>query len=125
MPFDDDIGRRYPHLRFDKHWTLSDSATYLLGACDAMVEAISLMPLQPENRKRLLHVSLIKGAQATTAIEGNTLTAEEVAKVSEGQSLARSKEYQEREVRNILDAMNEILKAVAVDGQSALITPEL
>ncbi len=90
-----------------------------------MVDAICQMPLQPEHRERLLHVSLVKGARATTAIEGNTLTVAEVEKVSEGESLAPSKKYQEREVRNILDAMNKILTAVAVDGQSNLISPEL
>lgn len=125
MVFDDDLARRYPHVNFEKHWALDEESVYLLGACDAMVEAICHMPLQPEHRSRLLRVSLIKGAQATTAIEGNTLTAAEVEKVSDGESLSRSKEYQEREVRNILDAMNEILTAVAVDGHGILISPEL
>ncbi|MGE3844276.1 MAG: Fic family protein [Vicinamibacterales bacterium] len=66
-----------------------------------------------------------KGAQATTAIEGNTLSDAEVEKVARGDSLPPSKQYQEREVRNILDAMNHLLKAVADDGSTPLITPEL
>lgn len=125
MGFDDDLARRYPHVKFQKHWTLSEDSMYLLGACDAIVGAICRMPLQPENRDRLLSVSLIKGAQATTAIEGNTLTTAEIKKVSEGESLARSKEYQEREVKNILDAMNEILSAVAFAGHGVLLSQEL
>jgi Fic family protein len=125
MPCDDELVKRYPHMTFDKHWALDDTATYLLGACAAMVTAICQMPLQPENRRRFLNVSLVKGAQATTAIEGNTLTDAEVEKVSEGKSLAASKEYQEREVRNILDAMNEILREVAVGGATSLISADL
>lgn len=125
MRYDDEIGRRYPHILFAKHWALSEKATYLLGRCDSMVDAISRMPLQPEYHCRLLDVSLVKGAQATTAIEGNTLTADEVERVAGGESLALSKQYQEKEVRNILDAMNSLLQSVAVDGHGMLITPEL
>ena len=102
MPFDDDIARLYPHIRFSKHWELSGSSTYTLGKCDALVESICELPLQPERRRELLNVSLVKGAQATTAIEGNTLTREEVERVAGHEKLAQSKEYQEREVRNIL-----------------------
>lgn len=125
MHYDDELARRYPHIKFEKHWSLSGHSVYLLGSCDAIVDAICQIPLQPGHRSRLLKVSLVKGAQATTAIEGNTLTDAEVEKVSGGESLAHSKQYQEREVRNILDAMNGILKAVAVDGQGNPITPEL
>jgi Fic family protein len=128
MEFDNELSKRYPNIKFHKHWSLDEETLYLLGSCDAIVDAICQMPLQPEHRQRLLHVSLVKGARATTAIEGNTLTDAEVARVSEGESLARSKEYQEREVRNVLDAMNRILNEVAVDGQSpliSLISPDL
>lgn len=126
MPFDDELARRYPHIKFDKHWELDDDSRYLLGKCDAIVDVICQAPMQPEARKRLLNVSLVKGAQATTAIEGNTLTTAEVERVSEGASLPRSKEYQEREVRNILHAMNEILESVAIpDSAGVLISPAL
>ncbi len=91
-----------------------------------MVDSIGQSLLQPERRKELLAVSLIKGAQATTAIEGNTLTRAEIEQVAGGKSLPQSKEYQEREVKNILDAMNQIFReVVAHDGQSALITADL
>jgi Fic family protein len=125
MLFDDEIARRYQQLIFSKHWVLSPDTLYLLGECDALVQAICQFPVQPEHRKRLLMVSLVRGAQATTAIEGNTLSESEVRQVAEGESLPPSKQYQEQEVRNILDAMNRVLQAVAVDGQVPLITPEL
>lgn len=125
MAFDDELAHRYRHLTFCKYWDLDANLQYLLGGCGAIVDAIRQSPLQPEYRTNMLRVSLIKGAQATTAIEGNTLTTSEVQKVAEGASLPPSKQYQEREVRNILDAMNEILQAVAVDGSGALISADL
>ena len=125
MPYDDEIGRRYPHILFGKSWTLAEDVVYKIGQCDAIVQAISRIPVQPEFQRELLNVSLTKGAQATTAIEGNSLTEAEVERVAQGASLPPSKEYQEREVRNILDAMNELLRAVASDGQVPLISEEL
>jgi len=122
---DDDIGRRYPHILFSRHWNLSPPSNYLLGRCDAIVDSICRIPLQPNYRETLLSVSLVKGAQATTAIEGNTLTEAEIEQIAGGESLPQSKEYQEREVKNILDAMNQILDEVAYDGRSALVTADL
>jgi Fic family protein len=83
------------------------------------------MPLLPETHRSLLQVSLRKGALATTAIEGNTLTEEDVARIESGASLPPSKEYMEREVKNILDAYNSLLQEVAVDGKAELISPDL
>jgi Fic family protein len=116
---------RYPHILYQNHWKIDAGTQYLLGKCDAMVKAISEMPLQPSYCTRLLDVSLIKGAQATTAIEGNTLTEQEVERVAGGGSLPASKQYQEREVRNILDAMNDLLKRVADEGNTPLISEDL
>lgn len=116
----------YPHLQFQRHWTIPPAAMYELGQCDAIVQAISDTPLLPEYHQRLLQVSLTKGAQATTAIEGNTLTEEEIRVVAAGESLDEpSKEYQEIEVRNILAAFNALLKDVAAENRTERITPEL
>jgi len=83
------------------------------------------MPLKPQYRDKLLHVSLIKGAQATTAIEGNTLSEEEIAKIEEDWSLPPSKEYLGIEVKNILEAFNTLLKEVIVDNNSRIVSPDL
>ena len=115
----------YPHILFRTQWELSPRVYYRLGQCEAIISAISETPLKPEHHARLLHVSLIKGAQATTAIEGNTLSDEEIAKISEGEPLPPSKEYQKIEVRNILDAMNELLDEVVTHHKESAITPEL
>ena len=125
MLADADLQSRYPHIRFQLHWDLSPDVTYQLGQCQAIVDALCELPMQPSYRKRRLKVSLNKGAQATTAIEGNTLTHDEVAKVAEGEPLSKSKAYQAQEVANILDAMNSLLGRVASDADVQVITPQL
>lgn len=115
----------YPHLAFRQHWKASPKALYELGQCNAIIRAICEIPVRPEQHRKLLEVSLNKGAQATTAIEGNTLTAEEVQLVAEGKFLPPSKEYQEIEVRNVLDAMNLLLLEVTAEEKESLITPEV
>ena len=116
---------RYPHIRFGRHWEIGPDVHYQLGQCDAVIRAIRETPLSPERGAELLQVALIKGAQATTAIEGNTLTSEEVEQVAAGASLPPSKAYQEREVRNVLDAMNGILAGVAGHGAAPAVSPEV
>lgn len=114
----------YPHLSFTKRWEISPRIEYLLGECDAMSAAIASSPLRPKDRKKLMQVSLIKGAQATTAIEGNTLTQEEVEKIYEGGKLSGSKQYQEIEVKNVIDAFNYILHEVVREQRDWRVTPE-
>lgn len=114
----------YPHLAFRRHWDVSPKARYQLGQCHAIILAVCQMPLRPEDRDRLLGVSLVRGAQATTAIEGNTLTTREIERVAAGESLPPSKEYQEIEVRNVLEAMNGLLVEVATEREGQPISPE-
>ena len=82
----------------------------LLGDASAKCEFISGISLMPEVAKRLNAVSLEKGARATTAIEGNTLSEEEVSLLARGKlDLPPSKEYLAQEVSNILDVFNEMI----------------
>jgi Fic family protein len=116
--------RKYSHIQFRKHWQITNSCAYQLGECSALVQAISDIPLKPEYRTRLLQVSLIKGAQATTAIEGNTLTEEEIERIQEGWKLPVSREYQEIEVKNVIDALNGLLEEIIVQKKTRIITSE-
>ncbi len=115
---------KYPHIQFRKHWQIGNSCAYQLGECSALIQALSNIPLKPEYRSKLLQVSLIKGAQATTAIEGNTLTEEEIEKIQEGWKLPESREYQEREVTNVINAFNELLKEIIEEEKLRIITPD-
>ena len=86
-----------------KFWTL-------IGDACSKCEVISGIPLMPETAKRLNLVSLEKGALATTAIEGNTLSQEEVARLGRGElHLPPSKEYLGIEVNNILRVFNDLI----------------
>ena len=66
----------------------------------------------PDTAMRLNRVSLERGARATTAIEGNTLSEEDVSKLARGQlQLPPSKQYLGIEVQNILNVFNEMIDA--------------
>lgn len=124
-PMSQKLHRSYPHLSFRRNWSLTANSQFLLGQCDAFVKAINNTPIMPQHYQELMSVALIKGAQATTAIEGNTLTAEDIKKMLEGERLPPSKEYQEIEVRNILDAFNELLDEVVHKNEANFITRDL
>ncbi len=115
----------FPHLCFQRHWELSQKTLYQLGECDAMVRSISNTPLRPKERKSLMSISFIKGAQATTAIEGNTLSQEEVERIFEGGELPPSREYLQIEVQNVLYAFNFLQREVIHNGEEWPITPNL
>ncbi|MBU1171409.1 MAG: Fic family protein [Proteobacteria bacterium] len=116
---------KFQHIAFSKRWNITPEISYILGQCKTLTRAISDTPIQPEYHQRLLNLSLIKGAQATTAIEGNTLSHEEIQKIQSGEKLPPSKEYQEIEVKNILDAFNKFLNDVTVKNSIQYITPSL
>lgn len=116
---------KYKHISFRREWNIDTDCAYMLGECEAYVKALTDIPLKPEDRNKLLRVSLIKGAQATTAIEGNTLSQEEIEKLDEGWRLPPSKEYLEIEVKNILEAFNTLLHKIVVENKDSIINPEL
>ncbi len=81
----------------------------LLGEAASKCEHIAGVPLRPATAQSLHQLYLAKGALATTAIEGNTLTEKEVLARLQGKlKLPPSKEYLGREVDNIVTACNGI-----------------
>lgn len=121
-----ELSKEYPHLLFSPNqWNLSQDDYFILGQCDSLIKAINNTPIDPKYYEELMLVELIKGAQSTTAIEGNTLTEEEIIKVNEGEKLPPSKHYQATEVDNILNAFNSLFKEAVNDGKDQLITPQL
>jgi Fic family protein len=86
----------------------------LLGECRSKCEHIAGVPLPPDKAARMYAVYLAKGALATTAIEGNTLSEQEVLDHLEGKlKLPPSREYLAQEIDNIIAACNEILGEVS------------
>ena len=88
------------------------------------MDHLALALLKPAVAEEMNQVYLAKGAQATTAIEGNTLSEAEVAAIVAGRAgePQPSQEYLYREVENILSAFNR-LKDDLIAGGSADLTP--
>jgi Fic family protein len=93
----------------------------LLGEARSKCEHIAGVPLRPKDAEGLYEVYLTKGVHATTSIEGNTLSEEEVKKRVRGKlKLPNSREYLGREVDNIVKACNEIMRVVLKRPNSPL-----
>lgn len=92
-----------------------------IGEAFALCSELMATPLIPAAAEELHRVALVRGAQATVAIEGNTLTVEQVDSIRAGTfSAPPSREYQEREVRNVLDTFEHIDQLVMADGDVRL-----
>jgi Fic family protein len=127
--FDSSISRDYQSshpwisFRVDLNQCTHD-VWMLLGEIRSKCEYIAGVPLLPETAQRLYTVYLSKGAHATTAIEGNTLSEDEVLQRVNGKlELSKSREYLGVEVDNILKAYDEIFGAVN-QGMPLQLTPE-
>jgi Fic family protein len=85
-----------------------------LGECVAMCEQMRKVPLKPHIKEQLHLIYLAKGVHATTAIEGNTLSEEQVKAALESRlELPPSKEYLRQEVDNIVTACNDIVTEIS------------
>ncbi len=106
--------KTHPWINFQVDLTnVSPSFWMLLGEAKAKCAQIAGVPLQPLTEKRLHQLYMVKGVVATTSIEGNTLTEDEVAKHIEGKlEVSPSKQYQQREVQNMLTAFNKVSELV-------------
>ena len=116
----------YPWIDYDFDFSrLSYHAWVEIGECASICAHIAGIPLAPEEWKEMHQVYLAKGVLATTAIEGNTLSEDEVRKAVEGRlELPESKDYLRQEVENIIAVFNEIAEQIR-QGRLPDITPEL
>lgn len=88
----------------------------LLGEAASKCEHIAGVPLRPVTAEILHQLYLAKGAAATTAIEGNSLTEGQVREHLEGKlKLPPSKEYLAQEIDNIVAAFNVIGEQIKQD----------
>lgn len=96
----------------------------VLGECQSKCEHLAGVPLRPAVAQQMHYVYLAKGIWGTTAIEGNTLSEEEVHKHVQGKlEVPRSKEYLKQEIDNILQACNHMARLVR-QGEQLPISPE-
>ena len=96
----------------------------LLGQAAARCGQIAGSALPPGAAEEMQTLYLVKGVQATTAIEGNTLSTEQIRDRIQGRlPLPPSKEYLGREVDNILRACEEV-EARILDGAQLRLSPD-
>ena len=97
----------------------------LLGQAVARCRQIAEAALPPLEAAEMYRLYLSRGARATTAIEGNTLSEAQVRARLEGQlELPLSQEYLGREVDNILESCDAIWQEI-IGGRSPRLSPEL
>ncbi len=93
----------------------------LLGEARSKMQHLGESLLAPETGAQLRALYLAKGVHATTAIEGNTLSEEEVMEHLAGRlKLPHSQAYRAREIDNIVTAYNQITTELAEDGSRNL-----
>ncbi len=117
--------KTHPYLTFDlKLHDPNASLWLLLGEAKSKSAHIARTLLHPRRGRELMQVFLTKGVLATTAIEGNTLSEDQVRQVIEDRSdLPPSKQYLAQEIRNVIDAYNTVVKAIFEEPAAGL-TPE-
>jgi Fic family protein len=118
--------RTHPWLKFDVDLrSASTDVWMLLGEAQSKCEHVAGVPLRPTVAQQLHMLFLAKGVRATTAIEGNTLTEQQVLEHLEGRlELPHSKAYLKQEIDNIVRACNEIWKEVLTSPAPQLLTSE-
>jgi len=117
----------HPWLDFSLDLTHLEYTTWLmLGEAVSKIEHIAGVPLDPDAAQQLHEVYLAKGVLATTAIEGNTLTEDEVREHLAGRlKLPPSRQYLGQEVDNIVAACNHIGTTIILKRSSPITVKEI
>jgi Fic family protein len=117
--------KTHPWILFELDAQKIEYTTWLhIGEVVSKIEHIAGVPLRPATAQKLHTVYLAKGALATTSIEGNTLTENEVLRHLDGKlQLPPSREYLAHEIDNIVKACNLIMSSVIV-GENRSLTVE-
>lgn len=118
--------RSHPWITFQVDLRRAPAPLWLLlGEASAMCERIARAPVRPSVSREMHRVYFAKGVLATTAIEGNTLSEEQVRAQLEGRlSVPPSKAYLKQEVENIIDVCDRILSQI-VDDEVPELSAEL
>lgn len=117
----------HPWIQFPENPPVSATFSpvwYLMGEVCSKIKHLADSAVSPTVHNQLNRMYLIRGVQGSTAIEGNTLSEQEVEQILDNQEpLPLSKRYQEQEIRNVLAACNKIVDDTCSDNVSEL-TPE-
>jgi len=101
-------------------WTFWDH----IGEARSKCRHLSRTPLPPDLARRMERVCLARGALATTAIEGNTLSEEQAVAAVEGNlHLPQGQRYLQQELENVIDAIASVEQEIYAGSRFDL-TPE-
>lgn len=105
-------------IRFPPYELLpTASVIMLLGEIHAKIECIQQMPIAPSERDRLKTLYLARAIHGTTAIEGNKLSEQDVVQIlGEPKNSPQPVDYNEQEVRNVINAINEVVQEFPNSG---------
>ena len=119
--------KTHPWINFSLNLRKVDYKLWLqLGEVQAKCEQVASVQLLPTVADELRGVFLAKGALATTAIEGNTLSEEDALKLIKGEiDLPPSKEFLGQEIMNIVNACNMIANRVISGELTGLALEEI
>ncbi|MBF0343743.1 MAG: Fic family protein [Nitrospirae bacterium] len=119
--------KTHPWINFNLDLRRVDYRLWIaLGEAVSKCEHLATVPLQPETAHNLHLLYLAKGIRATTAIEGNTLSEEEVIDRLEGKlKLPPSRQYLGQEIDNIRNACNQITDQLFKEGQANITVKEI
>lgn len=114
--------KTHPWLKFSVDLSRTPASLWIaLGESQSKCEHIAGVPLRPDTAEHLFKLYLAKGVLATTAIEGNTLSEEEVLRHLEGKlQLPPSRQYLAQEIDNVVGGCNLILQELRAGNSLAL-----
>lgn len=97
-----------------------------IGEAASKCKHIAGVPLSPEVAAEMHRIYLAKGALATTAIEGNTLSEDEAERIIDGKlKLPPTQQYLADELKNIVEALNYLTDQLNQTGKRSEISPAL
>lgn len=103
---------------------MSPSFWMALGEARSKCDHLANVPVPPSYARELHEITMSKGVHATTAIEGNTLTEEQVVEIVRRSDGQRHADYQVREVENVVLSYNSVLFALT-QGHTTELNTEL
>jgi len=119
--------RTHPWISFKTDMRQAPAALWIaLGEARSKCQHLAGIPLKPSVAEMLHLVYLARGALATTAIEGNTLSEKDaIAIVRKKSDLPKSQAYLKKEIENILEASNAMLTEIEKHGMSPITVADI
>lgn len=117
----------HPWINFTLDMAKFDFRLWMaLGEAASKCNHIAGVPLAPTLAAEMHKVYLVKGAVATTAIEGNTLSEEEAEKIIEGKlRLPPTQQYLADELNNIIEALGFLTGRLSENGRGNGVSVDL